>query len=351
VSDPDSRRQQESPAMASESLNILVVGGYDQKADPPDVVAAVQLFARGLGEEIVARGHTLLNGCKTDFDRDIAAAAHTALGSNAGKGKRLISFVLAESTPVHEYGFRVQSKLSSWDPGAAGGPAPVPELIKMADVLILVKGYTGVARAAHWAAFSNKPLLPVTYFGGAAAQVYKQEYESFDQKYADRLDETDYLELSALPSDWPTQAAKVVRIAEKIASSKQVVALMSFTPGKSELEDLLSNYQLACEKFGFKCSIVSDKTVRDRILPSILRAIQNAAFVLVDLTELKPNVFYELGYADGMKKPYIVTAKEGTALPFDVKDIPVTFWNPTEQKKFRDALGERIGRFAPSQDV
>jgi hypothetical protein len=333
--------------MANAGLNILVVGGYDANTDPPERVATIREFGRALGDQIVARGHTVLNGCKTAFDGDVAAGAASRLGASPSAAKRLISFVLKGEAPVHDYGFRSQSKLSSWDPGAAGGPASIPEPIQLADVLILVKGYVGVARAAHWASYSNKPLLPITYFGGAAEEIYKQEYENFETKYGDRLDQTDYLELSAVPKDWAEQAAQIVRIAEKIAVSKSVLAVMSFTKGNSELEDLLGNYQLVCERFGYKCDAVSDKSVEGRILPAILRAVHGAAFVLVDLTELKPNVFYELGYAEGLKKRCIVTAKEGTALPFDVKDIPVTFWSATGQKKFREALAERIAAFAP----
>jgi hypothetical protein len=42
-------------------------------------------------------------------------------------------------------------------------------------------------------------------------------------------------------------------------------------------------------------------------------------------------VFYELGYADGLGGKVIITAKKGTKLPFDVKDIPTIFWKSQEQ--------------------
>ena len=60
----------------------------------------------------------------------------------------------------------------------------------------------------------------------------------------------------------------------------------------------------------------------------------------VDLTDLRPNVFYELGYADGLGKKVIATAKEGTDLPFDVKDIPTIFWSG--QTQLRKDLEKRI---------
>ena len=47
----------------------------------------------------------------------------------------------------------------------------------------------------------------------------------------------------------------------------------------------------------------------------------------VDVTEPKPNVFYELGIAEGLRKEIILVAKAGTVLPFDINDFPVIFWD------------------------
>lgn len=81
-----------------------------------------------------------------------------------------------------------------------------------------------------------------------------------------------------------------------------------------------------------------------RILPHIMERIEHSAFVIADLTELKSNVFFELGYADGLKKPVVVTAMAGTQLPFDVKDVPTIFWDG--QRKLKDDLRAKIGLIA-----
>ena len=67
----------------------------------------------------------------------------------------------------------------------------------------------------------------------------------------------------------------------------------------------------------------------------------------MDLSGEKVNVYYELGYADALAKPLIVTAKEGTQLPFDVKDIPVIFWK--NQKGLREQLSKKIAAIAELQ--
>ena len=55
--------------------------------------------------------------------------------------------------------------------------------------------------------------------------------------------------------------------------------------------------------------------------------------VIADVTETSPNVFYEIGFAEGLGRPIIATAKEGTKLPFDIVDTPVTFWNSLDDLK------------------
>jgi nucleoside 2-deoxyribosyltransferase len=90
----------------------------------------------------------------------------------------------------------------------------------------------------------------------------------------------------------------------------------------------------------YRCERITEENAGDRILPDILERIGRAGFTIVDLTDLRPNVFYELGYADGLGKKVIVTAKEGTELPFDVKDIPTIFWSG--QTQLRRDLEKRI---------
>jgi hypothetical protein len=47
---------------------------------------------------------------------------------------------------------------------------------------------------------------------------------------------------------------------------------------------------------------------------------------IVDLTDLNPNVMYELGARQGLGRPYILMAAEGQALPFDLLDFRTIFY-------------------------
>lgn len=55
--------------------------------------------------------------------------------------------------------------------------------------------------------------------------------------------------------------------------------------------------------------------------------MRQSAFVIADVSAAKANVYYELGFADGVGKDVILLAKKGTELPFDIHDVPVVFWD------------------------
>ena len=67
---------------------------------------------------------------------------------------------------------------------------------------------------------------------------------------------------------------------------------------------------------------------------------------MADVTEQKANVFYELGFADGIGKEVILVAQKGSDLPFDINDVPVLFWESFTdfEKEFRKRV-EQIGRW------
>jgi len=142
------------------------------------------------------------------------------------------------------------------------------------------------------------------------------------------------------PLETEEKAQRVVALAEKLAVSRQVTAIMSYSQ-RPELEDAYDSFRSVCAELGYDCQRVQDTNTLGRILPHIVERIEHSAFVIADLTELKSNVFFELGYAEGMKKPVVVTAMAGTQLPFDVKDVPTIFWDG--QRKLRDELRAKIG--------
>jgi predicted Rossmann-fold nucleotide-binding protein len=318
-------------------VNILVAGGFDP--EHPEQAQDIREFCSALGAEVAEKGHVLLNGSRTELDAMVATGAYERLEEldDPNRDKRVISYVLSGIDPIHRRGTIIRSRLADWE--IARETFYIPEQVRDADAVILVGGFQGTYRAANWARIAKKPLLPFTAFGGAAAKIYEQELNDFEMKYEGLVTRLEYAELNSVKNDWNEHAANLVALAEKIAESRSVLVVMSYS-GRADLEDAFDSFRQVCQELGYECDRVSEESAGERILPDILARLERAAFAIVDLTELRPNVFYELGYADGLRKKVVVTAKAGTELPFDVKDIPTIFWDG--QRKLREDLTKRI---------
>lgn len=322
---------------------ILITGSLDLSQED------VQKFINLLAYEIIEQDHILLNGCRNEFDKFIAHAAYQCLQKKKINPKqRIISYVLDDgSTPVHTYGTILKSRLKNWD-DFAFKRLQAPEPIQMADTVIVIGGSEGTLRAANWARIAEKPLLPVTVFGGVAVDVYSEEINDFERipMYAERINKSDYELLNQVSKDFEKIAKDIVSLAELLLSSKEVFVIMSFSPDP-KLEDAYDSFTEICKEFQYECTRVDTAHLAERIIPEIQSRIKKSAFVIVDLSEARPNVYYELGYAEGKNKQVVMTAIQGTQLPFDVADIPTIFWDG--QKQLKDRLRKKIKLIALSQ--
>jgi hypothetical protein len=129
-------------------------------------------------------------------------------------------------------------------------------------------------------------------------------------------------------------------------TSRHVFVIMSFSEDP-KLDDAYESFQTICKEFGYECRRVDNASPTGRIVPEIINSIRKAAFIIVDLSESKSNVYYELGFAQGSGRECIVTAYKGTPLPFDVADIPTIFWEG--QKQLKDRLREKLSAIALTQ--
>ena len=69
---------------------------------------------------------------------------------------------------------------------------------------------------------------------------------------------------------------------------------------------------------------------------AIFESLHFSSLAIVDITGERPNCFTELGYALGNANRVLVTAEEGTKLPFDQHAIPCHFWksgDPVSERK------------------
>jgi hypothetical protein len=115
---------------------------------------------------------------------------------------------------------------------------------------------------------------------------------------------------------------------------------MPIVPGAPQFEDTLDAIKEAAKRCGIHAERVDEPQSNERITDRILESIRKAEYVIVDLTDSRPNVFYEAGYAQGLKKTPIYIAREGTRLEFDLKDYPIIFFRG--MKELKDNLEKRL---------
>ncbi len=94
-------------------------------------------------------------------------------------------------------------------------------------------------------------------------------------------------------------------------------------PFSEEFDDI---YQLGikstCNEMKINCERVDEQIFNHSILQQIYNQIENADILIADLTNQNPNVFYEVGYAHGLKKKVILLTKNIQDIPFDLKHYP-----------------------------
>jgi hypothetical protein len=284
-------------------------------------------FVCTLGREIVKRGHVLLGGCRSSVDQELARAAHEWLTSNKGNPEQqIVSYCLRSDQPVHRFGRVRASELSDWQ---MNHPRLVaPEQIELADATIFIAGNEGTFWAKNWSFYARKPILGVPRFGGAGEEIYRQELERLRMRAASLVD--DYEVLNQLGIDTSSFAQEVVALAERLVIPRTVFTVMSF---EREFRDVYASYKEVCKECGFDAQRTDESTSAERIVPRIETGIRQSAFVIADVSRSTSNVFYEVGFARGLGKDVILTAKRGTELPFDLHDLPTIYWEIQEDLK------------------
>jgi hypothetical protein len=117
--------------------------------------------------------------------------------------------------------------------------------------------------------------------------------------------------------------------------------------GNAEVDN---NYRVVIkpqvERHQFDIERVDEISHSKMITEVILSRIARARLVVADLTDARPNCYYEVGYAHSLGKPVILLAKEGTERHFDIAAYQWNYWRSyddlldTFDKAIRAAIRE-----------
>ncbi len=91
-------------------------------------------------------------------------------------------------------------------------------------------------------------------------------------------------------------------------------------------KNVLKLLHRAIESAGFDPVNVWESSTGDRISERIIGNIFNLDIAVADISDLNPNVMFELGLRLSSKKPTIVVCESGGIVPFDIRDFEILFY-------------------------
>lgn len=94
-------------------------------------------------------------------------------------------------------------------------------------------------------------------------------------------------------------------------------------PFKDELDLMYGIVKKQLSNAGYLCNRVDEIPGSTPIINKILTEILRSRYIIADLTDCNPNVFYELGIAHSFKDAsnIIILKQSGTKVPFDVTHL------------------------------
>jgi hypothetical protein len=324
-------------------MKIMITGGYDEAAANTDDGRVIIKFAKCLAEQVILQKHQLRCGNVSSLDALIIdSACDAAEAKGLDSGKIVVSYHPKGTHPRTSRGGVSGSASGHWNL-MDGRKLAVPEPINQADVLILLGGYgdaSGTYTAANWARQTGTPILPVATFGMASGDIFDDLPDTLEKIKITGLSQDDLQVLtksqSVLTTDRAIQqyAESVVSLAEKAALSREVFVIMSFEE-TDDLEDYKAAVEDVCKKAGFQAIRTDSRPAANthQIIDAVHNHIQTCGFVIADLTNQRPNVYYEVGYAKGLDKKLILTSKKSTPVHFDLYGYNRVEWTGSENLK------------------
>lgn len=100
-----------------------------------------------------------------------------------------------------------------------------------------------------------------------------------------------------------------------------------------DIADAYSAIKDECNKLTLRARRVDEDSGSGLVIREITNQIERSEFIVCDLTNERPNVYYELGYAHGVGNEamdILLIAKEGTTLHFDIAPLRVHYYSSIE---------------------
>lgn len=110
--------------------------------------------------------------------------------------------------------------------------------------------------------------------------------------------------------------------------------VMSMSDGNGELDDIRDSIEWGVQEAARElcmppvsvCRVDDRRGTTYRIDEEIFGNLEQCGLIVCDLTEEKPNCYFELAWAITHQRHIVVTAKKGTKIHFDASHFNIRFW-------------------------
>lgn len=138
----------------------------------------------------------------------------------------------------------------------------------------------------------------------------------------------------------PAQAEPPAIDMAQVAEANSAFIIMAFSaPSKQglPLADIHAALKRGCATAGIQAHRADEVEHSGSITELVVGRIRSHRFLISDLTHERPNVYYEVGYAHGLRKEVILTAYAGTPVHFDIAPYNVIFYESATELEARVA--------------
>jgi hypothetical protein len=213
---------------------------------------------------------------------------------------------------------------------------------KFGDLLLTIGGSIGVYHLAQLYQASKKPVIPLNLsfqsgVNSASEMLSKhaiRDCQDFFEFQPTRDAITAYSRLS-LKYEMLDPTEFVIRLFSFIGHLPQptVFNIRLLSPHLPEYDKVESYFRNVVDQvtgsIGYKrFEMETDPSVEPFMNVELFQKLHFSSLVIADLSGVRPNCCVELGYALGLSKKIIITAIEGTKLPWDTESIHCHFWSP-----------------------
>jgi len=172
--------------------------------------------------------------------------------------------------------------------------------------LYVVRSYAGQARSV----VRNRKYQLRVEFSGSRITLFENNVQQLTD-----VDETYQLGQVGFRT-WNTSA-----LFENVRAIKEKPKAFLIMPFKSEFDFVHEVIKNSTDAFGIDCVRADERAISRPVMEDVKAQIAEADLIIVDFTNKNPNVYYEAGLSDAMKKDWIILVQSTDDLAFDVRHI------------------------------